>query len=119
MRSGEGGGGVGGNHLDQSELWHQDMIKLLTSLNRITCDLVVAGGWGVGCGAEFMVLFSKLLEIENSCWTIFFFSLLLKFSFFVVDKKKRQEDEDDVMEGVGLVSLAIAGWLVGSMKNEE
>lgn len=30
----------GGNHLDQSALWHRDVIKLLMSLNRITCDPV-------------------------------------------------------------------------------
>lgn len=30
----------GGNHLDQSALWHRDVIKLLMSLNGITCDLV-------------------------------------------------------------------------------
>lgn len=28
----------GGNHLDQSVLWHRDVIKLLMSLNEITCD---------------------------------------------------------------------------------
>lgn len=30
----------GGNHLDQSVLWHRDVIKLLMSLNEITCDPV-------------------------------------------------------------------------------
>lgn len=66
-----------------------------------------------------MVLFSKLLEMENSCWTIFFPLLPLNFSFFAADEKKRQEDEDDVMEGAGLMSLALAGRLASSMKNEE
>lgn len=30
----------GGNHLDQSVLWHRDVITLLMSLSKITCDLV-------------------------------------------------------------------------------
>lgn len=32
----------GGNHLDQSVLWHRDVIELLMPLNKITCDLVAA-----------------------------------------------------------------------------
>lgn len=46
----------GGNHLDQSVLWHRDVIKLLMSLNEITCDLV-AGSFHSGA----TVLFPKLL----------------------------------------------------------
>lgn len=43
----------GGNHLDQSVLWHQDVIKLLMSLNEITCDRVAAS-------SRATVLFPKL-----------------------------------------------------------
>lgn len=46
----------GGNHLDQSVLWHRDVIKLLMSLNGITCDRV-AGSFHSGA----TVLFPKLL----------------------------------------------------------
>lgn len=55
----------GGNHLDQSVLWHRDVIELLMSLNEITCDLV-AGSFHSGA----TVLFPKLLEavkMENIC----------------------------------------------------
>lgn len=40
-------------------------------------------------GVWVMVLFSKLLEMENSCWGHFFLSLLLNISFFAVDENKR------------------------------
>ncbi len=38
----------GGNHLDQSVLWHRDVIELLMPLNEITCDLV-AGSFHERC----------------------------------------------------------------------
>lgn len=80
----------------------------------------MAEGWeGVRGGSQYC--FPNSLKWKTVAGLkIFFFPLLLfNFSFFAADKKKRQEDEDDVMEGVGLVSLALAGWLAGSMKNEE
>lgn len=43
----------GGNHLDQSVLWHRDVIKLLMSLNEITCD-PVAGSFHSGATALFL-----------------------------------------------------------------
>lgn len=79
----------------------------------------MAEGWE-GVGGVHGIVFQNSLKWKTVAGLNFFFPLLLfNFSFFAADKKKRQEDEDDVMEGVGLVSLALAGWLAGSMKNEE
>lgn len=56
----------GGNHLDQSVLWHQDVIKLLMALNEITCD-AVAGSFHL-CAT---VLFPKKSPLKKSKWKTF------------------------------------------------
>lgn len=56
----------GGNHLDQSVLWQQDVIKLLMSLNEITCDLV-AGSFHLRA----TVLFPKKSPLKKSKWKTF------------------------------------------------
>lgn len=81
-----------GNHLDQRKLRHE--IKLLTSLNGITCELVVAvsgGGKGVGGGWRWGLwyCFPNFLKWKTVAGLIFFLPLLLYFSFFAADEKKR------------------------------
>lgn len=60
-------------------------------------------------GVEVMALFSKLLEMENSCWTDF------SHCFFLCGRQeeKKLQDEVDFIEGAGLASSALAGWLTG------
>lgn len=56
--------------------------------------------------------------MENSCWTDSSSSSQFFFLWGKREEKKLQ-DENDVIEGVGLLSLTLAGSLADSMKNEE
>lgn len=80
----------------------------------------MAEGWeleeGGSAGAGYGTVVQTSSKWKTVAGLIFFFSIFLSLR---QTRRKEMTRWGDVIEGAGLVSSALVGWLAGSVKNEE